>query len=43
MTAVPALTGQDIAEAAVAVRALLDNVTASTGRSASEEIAELAG
>lgn len=39
MTAVPALTGQDIGEAAEAVRALLDNVTASTGRSASEFIA----
>lgn len=39
MTVVPALTGQDIAEAAEAVRALLDNVTARTGRSASEFIA----
>src|SRR6266702_4927416 len=39
MTAAPALTGQDIGEAAEAVRALLDSVVASTGRSASEFLA----
>jgi DNA-binding MarR family transcriptional regulator len=39
MTEVPSLTGQDIGEAAEAVRALLDNVTASTGRSSSEFLA----
>ena len=39
MTGIPALTGQDIGEAAEAVRALLDNVAASAGRSASEFLA----
>jgi len=39
LTGVRALTGQDIGEAAEAVPALLDNVAAGAGRTASEFVA----